>query len=435
MLTIHYFCLMKVQVFKFGGASVHSAAGVRNVADILRRFHGKPLMIVISAMGKTTNAMEGVLRQFHEGDAVAMVEEYHKVRDYHLGIAHELFSDKDHPVFHAIKNLFEDLRAYLAIGPAASFDESYDQVVGFGELFSTTIVNHYLNHCGIACKLFDARYIIRTDSTFRDARVDWTKTQLAVQKQLFTFFEEEKGRLAMTQGFIGSSPDGKTTTLGREGSDYSAAILAYTLRTKDVTIWKDVPGVLNADPKWFKNPKKLDQLSFREAIELAYYGASVIHPKTIKPLENANIRLHVKSFLEPDAPGTTVENLHEWNVAVPIYIRKVSQVLISVSPRDFSFIIEENLGHIFQILAQHKVKANMIQNSAISFSFCTDSIPERIRPMISELKKSYEVRFNEGLELYTIRHYTPQAIARITKKKKILLEQKSRTMVHLVVTE
>jgi aspartate kinase len=379
--------------------------------------------------------MEGLLRHFREGDAVSMVEAYHKVRDYHLDITHELFSEKDHPVFHAVKSLFEDLRAYLSRGPVASSDESYDQIVSFGELFSTSIVNHYLNFSGIACKLFDARQIIRTDSTFRDARVDWARTQLAVQKQLFTYFQEEKGRVAMTQGFIACTSDGKTTTLGREGSDYSAAILAYTLRTKEVTIWKDVPGVLNADPKWFKNPKKLDQLSFREAIELAYYGASVIHPKTIKPLENANIRLHVKSFLDPDAPGTTVENLHEWNVTVPVYIRKTDQVLISVSPRDFSFIIEENLGHIFQILAQYKVKANMIQNSAISFSFCTDSIPERIRPMISELKKSYEVRFNEGLELYTIRHYTPQAIARIAKKKKILLEQKSRTMVHLVVTE
>ena len=362
-----------------------------------------------------------------------MVEKFYLLRDYHTEILHELFEDKGHPVFKALADLFEQLRKSLQPGPAGTYDEMYDQVVSYGELFSAEILNHYLNTSGIPIKLFDARQLILTDGSFRDARVDWAKTQIRIQKQLFTWFQDEKGRMALTQGFIGSGPMGKTTTLGREGSDFSAAIIAYALRTKEVTIWKDVPGVLNADPKWFENPRKLDTLSYLEAIELAYYGASVIHPKTIKPLENANIRLIVRSFLHPDEPGTTVSNLREWSVPYPIYIRKTNQVLISISPRDFSFIMEENLSQIFTILARHRVRANVMQNSAVSFSICADNDPVRTGPLLLELKHLYAVRFNDGLELYTIRHYNQEAIDRITGEKKVLLEQKTRSTVHLVV--
>jgi aspartate kinase len=425
--------MMNVKVFKFGGASVDSAERVRNVAAIVRQYPGQSLMLVISAIGKTTNALEQLLRVHMGGDAVGVAEHFFGIRDYHLGIVHDLFTDKDHPVFAATEGLFEQLRTTLKKGPSAPFDEEYDRVVSFGELLSSQILHHYLNSEGLKVALFDARNLIRTDSAFRDAKVDWAKTQVLMQKQLFTYFQEARGRIALTQGFIAGEASGKTTTLGREGSDFTAAIIAYAMRTKEVTIWKDVPGVLNADPKWFENPVKLDVLSFREAIELAYYGASIIHPKTIKPLENANITLYVKSFLAPGEAGTKIMNLKEWSIGAPVFIRKLNQVLISVSPRDFSFIVEENLSQIFNILARHKVRANVMQNSAISFSITADQDEHRIPPLINDLNFTYSVRYNEGLELYTIRHYDQAAIDRISGGKTILLEQKTRHTVHLVL--
>jgi aspartate kinase len=427
--------MMKVKVFKFGGASVNSAAGVRNVAGILEKHLGLSVMVVVSAMGKTTNALEHILQDHIGSDPVSMVGRFYLLRDFHTDILHELFEDKQHPAFEELNRLFEELRHCLQSEPVGSYDEQYDKVVSFGELFSAVILHHYLNFAGIPIKLFDARELIMTDESFRDARIDWTKTQLRIQKQLFTWFQDGKGRMGLTQGFIGSGPSGKTTTLGREGSDFTAAIIAYALRTKEVTIWKDVPGVLNADPKWFDDPQKLETLSYLEAIELAYYGASVIHPKTIKPLENANIRLIVRSFLDPDDPGTTVGNLREWSVPFPIYIRKTDQVLISISPRDFSFIMEENLSQIFNILSKHRVRANVMQNSAVTFSVCVDNDPIRIRPLLLEMKHLYAVRFNDGLTLYTIRHYNQEAIDRISGEKKVLLEQKTRSTVHLVVED
>ncbi|TSA24972.1 MAG: aspartate kinase [Bacteroidetes bacterium] len=445
---------MKVEVFKFGGGSVNSAEGVRNVVRILKLYEGRSMMLVISAMGKTTNALERILQHYMEGDAVSMVEEFTALREYHLEIARTLFPSahppgstdsrffssvhpllsSDHPLFRELGEEFEHLRNLLLQEPVAGYNESYDRVVSTGEFFSSSILFHFLAGEGFPVTLFDARKLIRTDSSFRDARIDWKKTQLAIQKQLFTLFQDHKGSIGLTQGFIGSDPDGRPTTLGREGSDFTAAILGYCMRVKEVTIWKDVPGILNADPKWFDHPKKLDTLSFHEAIELAYFGATVIHPKTIKPLENANITLHVKHFLSPGDEGTTVQRLQEWKIDTPIFIRKQNQVLISILPRDFSFIVEENLSHIFTLLAQYRVKANVMQNSAISFSVCTDHDPVRIDPLIRELQKSFEIRYNEGLELYTIRHYDEEAIRRITSGRKVILEQKSRSTVHLVVS-
>jgi len=418
------------------------------VARILELFKGRSMMLIISAMGKTTNALERILHFFMEGDSVSMVEEFYKLRDFHIDIANGLFpadqlnvsgnvSSKGektgHPIFTDLENQFEDLRMILRQQPVAGYDECYDRVVSFGEIFSATILQHFLVGAEIPVTLFDARKLIHTDSSFRDARVDWKKTQLAIQKQLFTLFQDHKGSIGLTQGFIGSDPNGRTTTLGREGSDFTAAILGYCMRVKEVTIWKDVPGVLNADPKWFDHPQKLDTLSFHEAIELAYFGASVIHPKTIKPLENANITLHVKDFFHPEAEGTKVKSLQEWKIDTPIFIRKLNQVLISIMPRDFSFIVEENLSQIFTILAQLHVKSNVTQNSAISFSVCTDHDPVKIKPLIRELQKSFEIRYNEGLELYTIRHYNDEAIQRITSGRSVILEQKSRNTVHLVI--
>jgi len=455
---------MNVEVFKFGGASVNSAEGVRNVARILALYKGKSMMVVISAMGKTTNALERILGYYLEGDAVTLAEEYYKLRDFHLGIARNLCQlgqnrpdrteasgGKDtshlpdtgiaevkdtsslHPIVTDLENQFEELRNILAGKSELGYDETYDRVVSFGELFSSAILFHFLLDEGFPVTFFDARQLILTDSSFRDARIDWKKTQLAVQKQLFTRFQDHKGSIGLTQGFIGSDSSGRPTTLGREGSDFTAAILGYCMRVKEVTIWKDVPGILNADPKWFENPVKLDLLAFHEAVELAYFGATVIHPKTIKPLENANITLLVKSFLHPEEEGTSVKSLREWKIDIPIFIRKQNQVLISIMPRDFSFIMEENLSQIFTILAQLHVKANVMQNSAISFSICTDHDPVKIKSLIRELQKSFEIRFNEGLELYTIRHYNDEAIQRITSGRNVILEQKSRNTIHLIV--
>ncbi len=434
LLTYPYICtMMNVKVFKFGGASVNSADGIRNVAEILENHRGSSVMAVVSAIGKTTNALESILDDYIRMDSVSMVGKYYLLKDLHEGIARGLFEDPEHPVFKALTGLFEALRAILQTPPAGHYDELYDRIVPYGELLSARILHSYLELKSLPVRMFDARDLIRTDSTHRDARVDWAKTQLLIQKQLFTWFQDAKGRMGLTHGFIGSDAEGATTTLGREGSDFSAAIIAYALRTKEVTIWKDVPGVLNADPKWFDDPVRLPELSYLEAIELAYYGASVIHPKTIKPLENANIRLRVRSFLDPEAPGTLVGNLREWTVPCPVYIRKTDQVLISVSPRDFSFIMEENLSQIFSILSKHHVRANVMQNSAVSFSICTDNDPVRVPPLLKELGHLYAVRFNEGLVLYTIRHYTQEAIDRMTAQKKVLLEQKTRSTVHLVV--
>ena len=424
---------MNVEVFKFGGASVNSAEGVRNVVEVLKLFPGKSMMLVLSAMGKTTNALERILHHYMERDAVSMVEEYHQVKDFHLDVVNDLFEDKTASVFEEVENQFEALRRILQQDRATDYDETYDRVVSFGETFSTTILFHYLASKGIDIRMFDATSIIHTDSSFRDARIDWRKTQLTIQKQLFTYFQDNKGSVGLTQGFIGNSPEGKPTTLGREGSDFTAAVIGYCMRVKKVTVWKDVPGVLNADPVWFNDPKKLDDLSFLEAIELAYYGAKIFHPKTIKPLENANITLHVRSFQHPEEEGTLVRHMQEWKISTPIFIRKQDQLLISISPKDFSFIVEENLSHIFTLLAQFHVKANVTQNSAISFSICVDDDPIKIKPLIRELQKSFEVRYNDGLELFTIRHYNEKAIKRITSDRTILLEQKSRTTIHFVL--
>lgn len=426
--------MMNVKVFKFGGASVHSAEGIRKVAGILERLRGQSVMVVVSAMGKTTNALEQILKHYLDQDPVALAEKFYLIKDYHEGILHELFKDKESPVFAEVRQLFEQLRDYLQVRRATGYDETYDQVVSYGELFSTAILSHYLNTSGIPVGIFDARELIFTDDSYRDARVDWNKTQLRIQKQLFTYFQGAKGRIGLTQGFIASGPEGKTTTLGREGSDFSAAIIAYALRTKELTIWKDVPGVLNADPKWFDHPRKLDTLSYLEAIELAFYGASVIHPKTIKPLENANIRLVVRSFLEPDVPGTVISSLREWSVPFPIYIRKTNQVLISISPRDFSFMQEENLSQVFSIFSRHRVKVNVMQNSAVSFSVCADNDPAHVPSLLTELKHLFLVRFNEDLDLITIRHYSQEAIDSVARNKNVLLEQKTRSTVHLILS-
>jgi aspartate kinase len=430
---------MDIKVFKFGGASVNNARGVMNVASIIGLFPVDNIVMIVSAMGKTTNALEELLKYYMADDAISAVESFHRIKNFHLAIIQELFKSTEHPVFAELEDLFEQLRGYLADrqltkGKKREYNFEYDQVVSYGEILATTIIDRYLSLAGIKSQKFDARKLICTGSEFRDAKVDWTLTEKKIRSNMKAYFSGpvQSRKVAVIQGFIGGDREGNTTTIGREGSDYTAAIIAHALKTKEVTIWKDVPGVMNADPKWFKQAKKLESLSYREAIELAYFGASVIHPKTIKPLENANITLNVKSFLNPDLQGTTIQHSEE-PINQPIYILKQNQVLISISPRDFSFIVEENLSQIFDLLAKHRVKVNVMQNSAISFTICVDADHLTEGTVMNALKENYSVLYNENVELFTIRHYTPAAIKLITKNRKILMEQRTRSTIQLVV--
>jgi len=433
---------MDIQVFKFGGASVQDAAGVKNVATILRKYADIPIIAVVSAMGKTTNALEKVLNFYLQHDTFRLIETFNSIKEYHENILLELFPDTEHFVYKYMGSLFDQLRGYIRKGhlyskpPSVSdYDFEYDQIVSFGELFSSSVLYYFLKEEGFGIAHLDVRDLIKTDRSYRDARVDWKTTSPLIQKHISRCFSREGTgkRVALTQGFLGSDPEGNTTTLGREGSDFTAAIFAWSLQINEMTIWKDVPGVMNADPKWMKNTVKIDSISYREAIELAYYGASIIHPKTIKPLENANIVLRVKSFFDPESSGTIIENLPSWNIPVPIFIRKQNQALISISTRDFSFVLEDNLSQIFNILATFRVKVNMMQHSAISFSICVDADPVKIPRMLSVLKKEYQTRYNEDLELITIRHYQPETLATYFGSRNILMEQKSRNTLQVVM--
>ncbi len=429
-----------MKVFKFGGASVKDAKAVKNVATILKQYPNENIIVVISAMGKVTNALERLTDAYfysseskteNQEDAVDVLNE---IKKYHFDIIEQLFPDKNHPIYNEINNSFVELDWAIEDKPTHSYDHEYDQIVSIGEIVSTKIVSAYLNETGIKSKWLDVRDFIQTDNTFREAEVDWDLTQKLVDKHLSSLsnWRGAGGEVLITQGFIGGTSENFTTTLGREGSDYTAAIIAYTGNAESVTIWKDVAGVLNADPKWFDETIKIDQLSYQDAIELAYYGATVIHPKTIKPLQNKKIPLHVRSFLNPEEKGTVI-NETQSALPVPCFIFKIDQVLISISAKDFSFIVEENLSSIFKLFSEKQIKINTMQNSAISFSVCIDNDPRKITDLINALQKEYRVLYNEHLELITIRYYNQPTIDRVTLKKKILLEVKSRYTVQLVV--
>lgn len=409
-----------MKVFKFGGASVKDVAGVRNLAEIVRT-QGQGAMIVVSAMGKTTNALEQIVRVHVDWQPAESRSQSQSLRAYHEAIMRELPGD-----FTAVHQTFDALDTHLTQAHTGSYDETYDQIVSLGEVISTQIVAAYLNHVGIPTRWTDARRLIRTDTTFREGRVNWDETSRQITDAVLADV------VTVTQGFIGQTADGRTTTLGREGSDYTAAIFAYCLDAESVTIWKDVPGVLNADPKWFDETVLLDKLTYQDAIELAYYGATVIHPKTIKPLQNKAIPLYVRSFLQPDAPGTVIGNF-EQHLVIPSFIFKINQVLISLHPNDFSFIAEDNLSRIFGLFAQTGVKINLMQNTAISFSVVVDNVPDRVPALLEQLKADFRVSYNDNLELITIRYYDQTTIDRVLANKKLLLEQKSRSTVQLVV--
>jgi aspartate kinase len=413
-------------VFKFGGASVKSSGGILNLAHILESYHADNIAIVISAFGKTTNAIEKILELAIKSKPFDA--EFTALKEYHFGILSELFTSEKHPAHKDIHEVFNELYANLSRKEKGSYDMEYDQTVSFGEILSTKIVSAYLNERGITNKWVDVRRHFRTDSNFREGIIDWETTTRLV-KETFTFKNQ---RIYITQGFIGGDENGHTTTLGREGSDYSAAILAYILDAEKVVIWKDVPGVLNADPKYFDNTVRLGHLSYLDAIELTYYGASVIHPKTIKPLQNKKIQLHVKSFVYPNDPGTIVCDV-QYESLIPSFIFKIDQVLMGISPKDFSFIAEANLKDIFTIFSKHGIKINLMQNSAISFKVCIDNKPDRINQIVSDLSHLFNISIENGLELITIRYFDTQTIDRVMVNKELVLEQKNNTTIQIVV--
>lgn len=414
-------------VYKFGGASVNSAAAVRNMAEIIRRCDSPNLMVVVSAMGKTTNALEALLPTSCNGSQ--RKERLQALHDYHYTIARQLTEGlDDKPLMDDLDRLFAQLDEATA-APATAYNIDYDRIVSFGELISTTIISHYLRLCGMENRWLDVRQLIRTDSNHREGHVDWVETIAATEA-----LRCEAPRLAITQGFIAGSSDG-TTTLGREGSDYSAAILSYCLNAESMTIWKDVPGFLNADPKYFSNTIKIDRIPYNEAIELAYYGASVIHPKTVKPLKNKNIPLYIKSFITPDDSGSSVGPYNGISPETPLYIVRHDQVLISISPKDFSFIAEHNLQMLFGIFAEIGVRINVMQNSALSFSVCIDHNAVLLDQLLKRLQSDYHVRYNEGLNLITIRYYTQEIIDHIVDGRHVFLEQRSSKTEQIVVEQ
>lgn len=420
-----------MKVFKFGGASVKNADAVRNVASILLRFENEKIAIVVSAMGKTTNKLEEIIAALqlkNEKDFINAVDDLHL---FHQELIGELFPEGHYSLQNEIDDVFESLKDRLNRPFSENFSFEYDQVVSLGEVLSSIILTTYLNEQGLRARLMDARQLIRTDNHYQEGNVDWNRTEQLMQEKLMPAFADSD--ILVTQGFIGHTPEGFTTTLGREGSDYTAGIVAFCCNASSVTIWKDVPGMLNADPKYFSDTVKLDKISFREAIELSYYGASVIHPKTVKPLQNKGIPLYVKSFIDPVAEGTTIQETTDYDNLVPSFIFKADQTLISFTPRDFSFIVEENLGDIFTKLAQLRIKINVMQNSALNFSIATDGKKIDIEAIKTLFGKEYEVRYNDGLTLITIRHYDDRTIAKTTANREIILEQRTRQTIRFLV--
>lgn len=414
-----------MQVFKFGGASIKDANGVKNLAFVLQKVGYKKTLVVVSAMGKTTNALEAVLNNYfkNKGELQSSLQE---VRKYHNEILLDLFDNDQHPVFKKISGLFDELNGFLKNNKSPDYNFVYDQVVGYGELVSTLIISHYLNAIGIKNEWLNVQEFIKTDNYYRRANVDWNATQHLITTTFNT------STLNITQGFLGSDSNNFTTTLGREGSDYTAAIFAYCLNAESVTVWKDVPGVLNADPRYFENAQLLNKISYREAIELAFYGASVIHPKTLQPLQRKEMPLYVKSFLNPEKAGTKVGKGADLEPNIPCFIVKKNQVLISLSSLDFSYIVEENISEIFGLLHLYKMKVDVIQNSAISFSVCVENIYDNLDKLLHHLKAKFKVTYHENVSLYTIRNYSDSSIQQLEQGKTILLKQLTQETVQMV---
>jgi len=420
-----------MKVFKFGGASVKNTDAVKNVGAILSLYTGEKIVIVVSAMGKTTNKLEEIVAALQAKNEKQFNNLVDELYEYHQFILGELFKERHYKIFQIIDSIFEKLKLRIKDNFSDNYSFEYDQIVSLGEVLSSHILLEYLLEQAYKATWLDARKLIRTDTNFQEGKVDWEITS----KLVSTAFDEVliNSDLVITQGFIGHTAEGFTTTLGREGSDYTAGILAYCGNAESVTIWKDVPGMLNADPKYFEDTKKLEQISFKEAIELSYYGASVIHPKTIKPLQNKNIPLYVKSFLDPTGSGTEIQANTNKDELIPSFIIKQKQLLISITPKDFSFIAEENLAVLFNILFLEQIKINLMQNSALSFSILVDENQEQLTRLLSHLANDYIVKYNDNLSLVTIRHYDDATIALVTKDKESILTQKTRQTIRIVL--
>ncbi len=419
-----------MQVFKFGGASVKNAENIKNAASIISKYKSSELLVVVSAINKTTNSLQDVVNNYtkSQGDPFLALD---IVKEEHHKILSELFEDPKASIFDDIANCFVEIEWILEEEPQDSYDYLYDQIVSVGELLSSKILAAYCNQVGILTKWVDARDYISTDNTYREAVVDWQLTEDKIRRELPMILDDFA---VITQGFIGATSENFTTTLGREGSDYSAAIFAACLNAEDITIWKDVPGVLNADPKWFEKTELIPELSYTDAIELTYYGATVIHPKTIKPLQNKKITLNVRSFLQPEQPWTRIRTTNQ-TLPVPSFIFKINQVLINIQPRDFSFIVEDNLSHIFNLFHTHRIKVNMMHNSAISFCVSVDDTGENIDLLLEDLEKRYKVNLEKGLELITIRYYNQETIERVLVNKKIIRELKDSYTCQMLVKD
>ena len=416
-----------MRIYKFGGASVKDADGVKNLITILNYLGSEKTLIVVSAMGKTTNSLELVVKNYFENKEELQYS-LNEVFNFHNNILEDLFNDNKEQIFYDVKEVFENLRIFLKRNKSPDYSFVYDQVVSFGEILSTKIINSYLNYSNIKCNWIDARELIKTDSKYRDANLNWEITKHSISKNINTKL------LNITQGFIASDSNNFSTTLGREGSDYTAAIFAYCLNAQSVTIWKDVPGVLNADPRVFKKPQLLNQISYTEAIELAFYGASVIHPKTLQPLQKKEIPLYVKSFLNPSGNGTSISRGTKIDPLIPCFIVQRNLSLLKLSSLDFSFIVEDNISDIFQILHENKMKVDLIQNSAISFSVCVYDKYSRLKELLSILKATFKVECTENVSLFTIRHFNENSSKEILKNNTLLLEQRTNETLQLVVS-
>ncbi len=428
-----------MRIFKFGGASVKDACGVRNVCKVLNTTGYKNIGIVVSAMGKTTNALEDIIEKYQSRDKV-YIDLINQLYERHVAVIEDLEQPVDNLGIESsvrfresdiktdIKNIIDSLTEELSRNKSRSYSFIYDQVVSHGELISTKIVAAYLNACGIPVVWKDAREFIKTDTKYRDAAINWKKSETLVKANC-------SDQLFITQGFIGSDDNGFTTTLGREGSDYTAAILAYCLEADSVTIWKDVPGVLNADPRVFENTVLLKKIPYNEAIELAFYGASVIHPKTLQPLQGKKIPLYVKSFISPDDKGTVITDVITIDPFTPCYIVRKNMVFLKIASRDFSFIGENNISDIFQELSEHKMQVGLLQNSAISFSICVEDKYHKLKELLNDLESRYKVSHVTGVSLYTVRHYNDNAMQFIETGKQVLLKQRAQETLQLVVKE
>jgi len=419
-----------IRVFKFGGASVKNSEAVRNVGKILQSFENEQIVVVVSAMGKTTNALEKIVDAHFKntGEAAQLFED---LKNAHYKVCLKLFEKTD-ALFEELNDLFVEIEWVLEEEPHENFDFIYDQVVSIGELVSTKISGAYLNQIGLKTQWIDARDIVRTNDLYREAWVDWDETEKHAIQHILPILKS--GNFVITQGFIGSTSDNFSTTLGREGSDYTAAILSYCLNAESMTIWKDVPGVLTADPAMFENVTKLDRLSYMEAIEMTYYGAKVIHPKTIKPLQNKSIPLYVKSFAHPENEGTRIFSTQENNYP-PIVAVELNQALLSISTRDFSFVAVQHMSYLFQKIADIRLQVNMMQNTAISFAICVNDVDDRVERFAEEIKEEFDVEIDRNLELISVRHYQNHILENLKNGKIVLLEERLGNTVQMVVKD